>query len=66
MKDNKTDDIKGIKTNLRHSLSMMDKEQVEELVVDLAMRHRYSRTYLLKAVNHINYKEIRGVINEQR
>jgi|TARA_Y100001951_G_C11139671_1_gene182908 hypothetical protein len=59
MKYNKTDDIKSIKTDLRLSLGMMDKEQVEELIVDLAMKHRYSRTYILKAVDYINYKGIK-------
>ena len=49
------------KIKIRNSLSMMDKEQIENLVIDLAMRHGYSRTYIIKSTNHTIKKELRGV-----
>ena len=49
------------KIKIRNSLSMMDKEQIEDLVIDLAMRHKYSRTYIIKSTNNTINKELRGV-----
>ena len=61
MKYNKLDEQNDIKTKIKNSLSMMDKEQIEDLVVELAMNHRYSRTYIIKSTNHTNTQELRGV-----
>ena len=57
----KLDEASKIKSNIRNSLSMMDKEQIENLVIDLAMRHGYSRTYIIKSTNLTIKKELRGV-----
>tara|TARA_A100001515_G_C4520859_1_gene193471 strand:- start:270 stop:467 length:198 start_codon:yes stop_codon:yes gene_type:complete len=61
MKYNKLDKQNDIKTKIKNSLSVMDKEQIEDLVVELAMNHRYSRTYIIKSTNHTNTQELRGV-----
>ena len=61
LKYNKSNEISDTKTKIRQSLSMMDKEQIEDLVVELAMNHRYSRTYIIKSTNHTNTQELRGV-----
>ena len=57
----KLNEANKIKSKIKNSLSMMDKEQVENLVIDLAMRNKYSRTYIIKSTNNTINQELKGV-----
>ncbi len=49
--------------NINHKLGMLDKQDLEDIIVDLTKREVTSRLYIVKSIDNKINQSLRGVVN---